>query len=275
MKDAHQGEGLAFPLLLELRDVEAIYGQAVLALKGVSLTVKAGQIVALLGANGAGKTTTLRAISNLLLTQRGAVSAGSIRLRGESIERTSAPELVRRGMVQVLEGRHCFSHLSIHENLLAGAFTRRDKGEIDANIEKVYRYFPRLKTRSRSKAAYASGGEQQMCAIGRALMSNPSVVLLDEPSMGLAPQIVEEVFEIVKSLNEKEGVTFLVAEQNATVALRYAHYGFVMEDGRVLLGGTASELSNDPEIQELYLGSGSRRSFRDFEPRTRPGSPAN
>jgi branched-chain amino acid transport system ATP-binding protein len=205
-------------------------------LKGVSLQVPEGGIVAILGGNGAGKTTTLRAISNLLAGERGEVTKGSIELRGERIENLSPADLVKRGVVQVMEGRHCFAHLTIEENLLTGGYTRESKGEIAANLEKVYNYFPRLKTRRTSQAAYTSGGEQQMCAIGRALMCNPNMVLLDEPSMGLAPQIVEEVFEIVKDLNAKEKVTFLLAEQNTNMALRYADYGYIMESGRVVMG---------------------------------------
>ncbi|WP_295855919.1 ABC transporter ATP-binding protein, partial [uncultured Xylophilus sp.] len=205
--------------LLDVNGIEVIYHHVILVLKGVSLAVPEGAIVALLGGNGAGKTTTLRAISNLLEGERGEVTKGAIRLRGERIEKLSPAALVDRGVVQVMEGRHCFAHLTIEENLLTGAYTRHDRAEVAANLEKVYTYFPRLKTRRTSQAAYTSGGEQQMCAIGRALMANPRMVLLDEPSMGLAPQIVEEVFEIVKDLNQKERVTFLLAEQNTSMAL--------------------------------------------------------
>jgi branched-chain amino acid transport system ATP-binding protein len=236
-------------------------------LKGVSLTVTEGQIAAILGGNGAGKTTTLRAISNLLKAERGEVTKGTIELRGEQIENLSPAELVKRGVVQVMEGRHCFAHLTIEENLMTGSYTRQDKGEIAANLDKVYNYFPRLKTRRTSQAAYTSGGEQQMCAIGRALMANPSVVLLDEPSMGLAPQIVEEVFEIVKDLNTKEKVTFLIAEQNTNMALKYANYGYIMESGRIMMDGTAEDLRNNEDVKEFYLGvgGGERKSFKDVK----------
>jgi len=237
------------------------------ALRGLDLALEPGEVVALLGGNGAGKTTTLRAVSNLLKGERGEVTKGSIELRGERIENLSPADLVQRGVVQVMEGRHCFAHLTIEENLLTGAYTRKDKGEIAANLEKVYTYFPRLKQRRTSQAAYTSGGEQQMCAIGRALMASPSLVLLDEPSMGLAPQIVEEVFEIVKDLNTKERVTFLLAEQNTNMALRYADYGYIMESGRVVMDGPAPELANNEDVKEFYLGVGGseRKSFRDVK----------
>ncbi|WPB56966.1 ABC transporter ATP-binding protein [Xylophilus sp. GOD-11R] len=253
--------------LLEVNGIEVIYNHVILVLKGVSLTVPEGGIVALLGGNGAGKTTTLRAVSNLLLGERGEVTKGSIRLRGERIERLTPAALVQRGVLQVMEGRHCFAHLSIEENLLAGAYTRRDRAEVAANLEKVYAYFPRLKTRRASQAAYTSGGEQQMCAIGRALMANPRMVLLDEPSMGLAPQIVEEVFSIVKDLNAKEGVTFLLAEQNTGMALRFADYGYILESGRVVMDGTAQALAGNQDVKEFYLGMGDaqRKSFRDVK----------
>ena len=253
--------------LLEVNGIEVIYNHVILVLKGVSLTVPEGRIVALLGGNGAGKTTTLRAVSNLLLGERGEVSKGSIRLRGERIEKLSPAALVQRGVLQVMEGRHCFAHLSIEENLLAGAYTRKDRGEVAANLDKVYTYFPRLKTRRGSQAAYTSGGEQQMCAIGRALMASPRLVLLDEPSMGLAPQIVEEVFAIVKDLNAKEGVTFLLAEQNTGMALRFADYGYILESGRVVMDGTAEVLSGNQDVKEFYLGMGDaqRKSFRDVK----------
>ena len=240
----------------------------ILVLKGVSLSVPEGGIVALLGGNGAGKTTTLRAISNLLAGERGAVTKGTIELRGERIEALTPSALVRRGLVQVMEGRHCFAHLSIEDNLMTGAYTRTDgKAAIARTLEKVYAYFPRLKTRRASQAAYTSGGEQQMCAIGRALMANPSMVLLDEPSMGLAPQIVEEVFAIVKDLNEKERVTFLLAEQNTGMALRFADYGYILESGRVVMDGTAEALSGNQDVKEFYLGMGDaqRKSFRDVK----------
>jgi branched-chain amino acid transport system ATP-binding protein len=253
--------------LLAVNGIEIIYNHVILVLKGVSLTVPAGGIVAILGGNGAGKTTTLRAISNLLKGERGEVTKGSIELDGQRIENLSPAELVRRGVVQVMEGRHCFAHLTIEENLLTGAYTRRDKGEIAANLDKVYAYFPRLKDRRGSQAAYTSGGEQQMCAIGRALMTNPRLVLLDEPSMGLAPQIVEEVFNIVRDLNQKEKVTFVLAEQNTHMALQYAGYGYIMESGRVMMDGAAADLANNEDVKEFYLGvgGGERKSFKDVK----------
>jgi branched-chain amino acid transport system ATP-binding protein len=235
-------------------------------LKGVSLQVPEGKVVALLGGNGAGKTTTLRAVSNLLAGERGEVTKGSVELRGERIENLTPAQMVDRGVIQVMEGRHCFAHLSIEDNLLTGAYTRKDgKAAIAQTLEKVYNYFPRLKTRRSSQAAYTSGGEQQMCAIGRALMANPRMVLLDEPSMGLAPQIVEEVFEIVKDLNTKEKVTFLLAEQNTNMALRYADYGYILESGRVVMDGEAKALAENEDVKEFYLGvSGEgRKNFKD------------
>ncbi len=254
-------------IVLNVNGIEVIYNHVILVLKGVSLQVPDGKIVAILGGNGAGKTTTLRAISNLLKGERGEVTKGSIELRGERIENLSPSDLVQRGVVQVMEGRHCFAHLTIEENLLTGAYTRKDKAEVAANLEKVYTYFPRLKTRRTSQAAYTSGGEQQMCAIGRALMANPNMVLLDEPSMGLAPQIVEEVFNIVKDLNEKEKVTFLIAEQNTHMALKYADYGYIMESGRVVMDGIASDLACNEDVKEFYLGVGGdeRKSFKDVK----------
>ena len=254
-------------LLLNVNGIEVIYNHVVLVLKGVSLQVPEGGIVAILGGNGAGKTSTLRAISNLLKGERGEVTKGTIEYRGERVEALSPSDLVRRGVVQVMEGRHCFAHLTIEENLLAGAYTRSDKGEIAANLDKVYTYFPRLKTRRTSQAAYTSGGEQQMCAIGRALMSNPNMVLLDEPSMGLAPQIVEEVFEIVKDLNAKERVSFLLAEQNTMVALRYADFGYIVENGRIVMEGAAKDLATNEDVKEFYLGLAGegRKSFRDIK----------
>ena len=254
-------------IVLSVNGIEVIYNHVILVLKGVSLQVPERGIVALLGGNGAGKTTTLRAISNLLQGERGEVTKGSIELRGEQIQNLSPADLVKRGVVQVMEGRHCFAHLTIEENLMTGSYTRTDKGEIAANLEKVYNYFPRLKTRRTSQAAYTSGGEQQMCAIGRALMSNPNIVLLDEPSMGLAPQIVEEVFNIVKDLNTKENVTFLLAEQNTNMALKYSDYGYIMESGRIVMDGPASELATNEDVKEFYLGVGGneRKSFRDVK----------
>lgn len=253
--------------ILQVNGIEVIYNHVILVLKGVSLQVPEGGIVALLGGNGAGKTTTLRAISNLLKAERGQVTKGSIALRGERIENRSPADLVARGVVQVMEGRHCFAHLTIEENLLTGSYTRKDKREVAANLEKVYTYFPRLKTRRNAQAAYTSGGEQQMCAIGRALMTNPSLVLLDEPSMGLAPQIVDEVFHIVKDLNAREKVTFLLAEQNTNMALQYADYGYIMESGRIVMDGQAQELAGNADVKEFYLGMGGdgRKSFRDVK----------
>lgn len=253
--------------LLTVNGIEVIYNHVILVLKGVSLNVPRGSIVALLGGNGAGKTTTLRAISNLLKGERGEVTKGFIELDGERIENLNPAELVRRGVVQVMEGRHCFAHLTIEENLLTGSYTRTNRGEIAANLEKVYTYFPRLKTRRTSQAAYTSGGEQQMCAIGRAIMANPRMVLLDEPSMGLAPQIVEEVFNIVQDLNAKEGTTFLLAEQNTNMALKYAQYGYIMESGRIVMDGSATDLSSNEDVKEFYLGVGGeeRKSFRDVK----------
>src|SRR5690554_511180 len=253
--------------LLEVNGIEVIYNHIILVLKGVSLTVPERGIVALLGGNGAGKTTTLRAISNLLKGERGEVSKGYIDYRGERIENLSSSELVNRGVVQVMEGRHCFAHLTIEENLLTGAYTRKDRGEIAANLDKVYTYFPRLKERRKSQAAYTSGGEQQMCAIGRALMSNPQLVLLDEPSMGLAPQLVEEVFNIVLELNRKEGTTFLLAEQNTNMALKYADYGYILESGRIVMDGNAHDLATNQDVKEFYLGVGGdeRISFRNVK----------
>ena len=255
------------PTLLDVNGIEVIYNHVILVLKGVSLTVAEGQIAAILGGNGAGKTTTLRAVSNLLKGERGEVTKGSIEYQGARIENLTPSELVKRGVVQVMEGRHCFAHLTIEENLLTGAYTRTSRAEIAASLEKVYAYFPRLKERRKSQAAYTSGGEQQMCAIGRAIMSSPTLVLLDEPSMGLAPQLVEEVFNIVRDLNTKEGTTFLLAEQNTHMALKYASYGYIMESGRVVMDGSASELASNEDVKEFYLGVGGaeRKSFRDVK----------
>lgn len=253
-------------ILLNVNGIEVIYNHVILVLKGVSLQVPEGSIVALLGANGAGKTTTLRAVSNLLKGERGDVTKGNIEYRGERIERLTPADLVKRGVVQVMEGRHCFAHLTIEENLLTGAYTRNiSRGELNASLERVYDYFPRLKQRRGSQAGYTSGGEQQMTAIGRALMADPRMILLDEPSMGLAPQIVEEIFEIVKDLNQREKVSFLLAEQNTNVALRYANYGYILENGRVMMDGEARELAENEDVKEFYLGvsSGERKSFRD------------
>ena len=251
-----------------MNNVEVIYDHVILVLKGVSLQVSEGGIVALLGANGAGKTTTLKAISNLLRAERGEVTKGTIEFRGERVDRLTPNDLVRRGVCQVMEGRHCFAHLTVEENLLTGAFTRRDtRADIAASLEKVYHYFPRLKQRRSSQSGYTSGGEQQMTAIGRALMARPSMILLDEPSMGLAPQIVEEIFGIVSDLNGNERVSFLLAEQNTMVALRYAQYGYILENGRVVMDGAASELADNEDVKEFYLGlsTAGRRSFRDVK----------
>ena len=254
--------------ILEVLNIEVVYNSVALVLKGVSLTLPQGGIVALLGANGAGKTTTLRAISNLLRAERGEVTKGEIKFKGERVDRSTPNDLVRRGAIQVMEGRHCFGHLTIEENLLTGAFTRRDGGAaIRRDVEKIYSYFPRLKQRRGSLAGYVSGGEQQMCALGRAMMANPKLILLDEPSMGLAPQVVEEIFEIVKGLNAREGVSFLVAEQNTNLALRYAEFGYILENGRVVLDGAASALRDNEDVREFYLGvaGADRRSFRDVK----------
>ncbi|MDG1739674.1 MAG: ABC transporter ATP-binding protein [Paracoccaceae bacterium] len=252
--------------LLEVNNIEVIYNHVILVLKGVSLSVPKGGITALLGGNGAGKTTTLKAISALLKSERGEVTKGSISYRGQKVQDADPADLVKQGVIQVMEGRHCFEHLTIEENLLTGAYTRTDgKAAIDADLEMVYNYFPRLKERRKSQAGYTSGGEQQMCALGRALMSRPETILLDEPSMGLAPQLVEQIFEIVKSINENEGVTFLLAEQNTNVALRFAHYGYILESGRIVMDGPAAELRENPDVKEFYLGMSEdgRKSFRD------------
>ena len=252
--------------ILSLNNVEVVYDRVILVLKGVSLAVPNGGIVALLGANGAGKTTTLKAISNLLHSERGEVTKGAIVFAGDEVQSLSPNEVVRRGCIQVMQGRYCFGHLTIEENLLTGAFTRRDgAAAIRASLDKVYAYFPRLRERRQSLAGYTSGGEQQMCAIGRALMSNPKMILLDEPSMGLAPQIVEEIFTIMKSLNDSEGVSFLLAEQNANLALKYSGYGYILENGRVVLDGAASALAENEDVKEFYLGvaEGRRKSFRE------------
>lgn len=252
--------------LLEVNNIEVIYNHVILVLKGVSLNVPKGGITALLGGNGAGKTTTLKAISGLLASERGEVTKGSIKYRGQSIVAQDPAETVKSGVVQVMEGRHCFEHLTVEENLLTGAYTRRDgKGAIAADLEMVYNYFPRLRERRKSQAGYTSGGEQQMTAVGRALMSRPETILLDEPSMGLAPQLVEQIFQIVKTINEKEGVTFLLAEQNTNVALRFAHYGYILESGRVVMDGPAKDLRENQDVKEFYLGMSDegRKSFRD------------
>ena len=251
--------------ILSLNNIEVVYDRVILVLKGVSLTVPSGGIVALLGANGAGKTTTLKAISNLLHSERGEVTKGSIVFNGAEVHALSPNEMVRRGCIQVMQGRYCFGHLSIEENLLTGAFTRRDgSAAIHAELGKVYGYFPRLAERRNALAGYTSGGEQQMCAIGRALMSRPKMILLDEPSLGLAPQVVDEIFTIMRNLNHGEGVSLLLAEQNANIALNFATYGYILENGRVVLDGAAETLRNNEDVKEFYLGiaEGRRKSFR-------------
>jgi branched-chain amino acid transport system ATP-binding protein len=252
--------------ILAVNNIEVIYDHVILVLKGVSLDVPKGGIVALLGANGAGKTTTLKAISNLLHAERGDVTKGSIVFEDAEVQDLSPNELVRRGCIQVMEGRQCFAHLTVEENLLTGAFTRRDgKAAIRADLDLVYSYFPKLGERKESLAGYTSGGEQQMCAVGRALMSRPKMILLDEPSMGLSPQLVEEIFEIVRDLNQKEGVSFLLAEQNTYMALKLASYGYILENGRVVMDGDAKSLAENEDVKEFYLGvsEGRRKSFRD------------
>jgi branched-chain amino acid transport system ATP-binding protein len=251
---------------LSVNNIEVIYNHVILVLKGVSLRVEKGRIVALLGANGAGKTTTLKAVSNLLRAERGEVTKGSIEFDGKRIDALTPADLVKLGVCQVMEGRHCFQHLSVEENLLTGAYTRGvGRTEVKRDLDLVYSYFPRLRERRDSQSGYTSGGEQQMTAIGRALMAHPTMILLDEPSMGLAPQLVEEIFEIVKSLNQKEGVSFLLAEQNTNVALRYADYGYILENGRVVMDGEAQRLRENDDVKEFYLGvsTGGRKSFRD------------
>jgi len=261
-------EPSAAEVILAVNNIEVIYDHVILVLKGVSLSVPRGGIVAILGANGAGKTTTLKAISNLLRTERGEVTKGSIEFEGERVDKATPNELVRRGCIQVLEGRHCFGHLTIEENLLTGAFTRRDgNAAIRRDVEMIYDYFPRLRQRRGAMAGYTSGGEQQMCAIGRAMMSRPKMILLDEPSMGLAPQIVEEIFEIVRKLNVTENVSFLLAEQNTNMALKYANYGYILETGRVVMDGPAKSLRENEDVKEFYLGiaEGSKKSFREVK----------
>ena len=253
---------------LSINNIEVIYDHVILVLKGVSLTVPEGRIVALLGGNGAGKSTTLKSISTLLRGERGEVTKGSIEFQGERVDHLTPNDLVRKGMCQVMEGRHCFAHLTVEENLLTGAFTRKSsRNEVRAELERVYHYFPRLKQRHNSLAGYTSGGEQQMTAVGRALMARPKMILLDEPSMGLAPQIVEEIFEIVTNLNTQEHVTFLLAEQNTNVALKYSDYGYILENGRVVMDGEAHELATNEDVKEFYLGisTGTRKSFRDVK----------
>ena len=254
--------------ILAVKNIEVIYDHVILVLKGVSLEVRQGGIVAILGANGAGKSTTLKAISNLIKSERGDVTKGSIEFKGERVDGLTPNDLVRRGCIQVMEGRHCFGHLTVEENLLTGSFTRKDgRGAIADALEMTYGYFPRLKERRSSLAGYISGGEQQMTAIGRALMSAPKMVLLDEPSMGLAPQLVEEIFESVKRLNAEQGLSVLLAEQNTNMALKYATYGYILENGRVVMDGEAKSLRENEDVREFYLGigTGDRRSFRDVK----------
>lgn len=252
--------------ILAVKNIEAIYDNIILALRGVSLEVPEGRIVALLGGNGAGKSTTLKSISTMLAAERGKVTKGSIEYRGQRIDRLTPNDLVNMGMVQVMEGRMCFGHLTVEENLIAGAYTRKiSRAQLRDDLDRVYAYFPRLKVRRTSQAGYTSGGEQQMVAIGRAMMAKPNMLLLDEPSMGLAPQIVAEIFEIVRDLNQREGVSILLAEQNASVALKYADYGYIVESGRIMMQGPAKALAENKDVKEFYLGiSGeTRTSFRD------------
>jgi len=254
--------------ILAVKNIEVIYDHVILVLRGVSLEVPQGKIVALLGGNGAGKSTTLKSISTLLASERGDITKGSIEFRGQRTDQLTPGDLVGMGMVQVMEGRHCFAHLSVEDNLLTGAYTRKiSKVERSEALERVYAYFPRLKVRRASLAGYTSGGEQQMTAIGRAMMAKPTMLLLDEPSMGLAPQIVAEIFEIVKDLNQKEGVSILLAEQNTNVALKYADYGYILESGRIMMDGAARDLAENADVKEFYLGvSGEgRKSFRDMK----------
>ena len=253
--------------LLEVNNIEAVYNHVILVLKGVSLNVKKGGITTLLGGNGAGKTTTLKSISNLLASERGEVTKGSITFNNTDVHALDPSQLVKMGVIQVMEGRHCFEHLTVEENLLTGGYTRKSNKEVKNDLERVYEYFPRLKERRTSQAGYTSGGEQQMVAIGRALMANPKMILLDEPSMGLAPQLVKQIFEIVSQINKKEGVTILLAEQNTNMALQYAEYAYILENGRVVMEGTAKSMRDNEDVKEFYLGiSGEgRQSYRDFK----------
>jgi len=252
--------------ILEVKNIEVVYDDVILGLHDVSLKVPKNKIVALLGANGAGKSTTLKSISTMLGSERGKVTKGSIEYDGTVVSKETPSEMVMKGMVQVLEGRRCFGHLSVEENIMTGAYTRKlSKGEMSAELEKIYTYFNRLKDRRKSQAGFTSGGEQQMIAVARAMMAKPKMLLLDEPSMGLAPQLVAEIFNIVKELNQKEGVSILLAEQNTNIALRNADYGYIIESGHVMLDGPASSLLNDEKVKELYLGisKGKRKNFRD------------
>ncbi len=253
--------------VLIVNNIEVVYSHVILVLKGVSLKVKKGGITALLGGNGAGKSTTLKSISNLLASERGEVTKGSVTYSNEYIHDLDPSQLVKKGVIQVMEGRHCFEHLTVEENLLTGAYTRTNNKEVKEDLERVYNYFPRLRDRRTSLAGYTSGGEQQMIAIGRALMAHPSMILLDEPSMGLAPQLVKQIFEIVAEINRKEGVTILLAEQNTNMALQYAEYAYILENGRVVMEGTAESMRDNEDVKEFYLGiSGEgRQSFKDVK----------
>ncbi len=253
--------------VLIVNNIEVVYSHVILVLKGVSLNVKKGGITALLGGNGAGKSTTLKSISNLLASERGEVTKGSVTFGNEQIHNLDPSQLVKKGVIQVMEGRHCFEHLTVEENLLTGAYTRTNNKEVKDDLERVYGYFPRLRDRRTSLAGYTSGGEQQMIAIGRALMAHPSMILLDEPSMGLAPQLVKQIFEIVAEINRKEGVTILLAEQNTNMALQYAEYAYILENGRVVMEGTAESMRDNEDVKEFYLGiSGEgRQSFKDVK----------
>ena len=253
--------------VLIVNNIEVVYSHVILVLKGVSLKVKKGGITALLGGNGAGKSTTLKSISNLLASERGEVTKGSVTFSNEYIHDLDPAQLVKKGVIQVMEGRHCFEHLTVEENLLTGAYTRNNNKEVKEDLERVYNYFPRLRDRRTSLAGYTSGGEQQMIAIGRALMAHPTMILLDEPSMGLAPQLVKQIFEIVAEINRKEGVTILLAEQNTNVALQYAQYAYILENGRVVMEGTAESMRDNEDVKEFYLGISSegRQSFKDVK----------
>ncbi|MEM1074703.1 MAG: ABC transporter ATP-binding protein [Pseudomonadota bacterium] len=252
--------------ILEIDTIEVIYDSVIAALHDVSLSVPRGKIVALLGGNGAGKSTTLKAVSTMLAGERGKVTKGSITYEGTPVTNQDPADMVGLGLVQVLEGRRCFGHLTVEENIIAGAYSRKlSKAEIRDELEKIYGYFNRLKDRRKSQAGFTSGGEQQMVAVARAMMAKPKMLLLDEPSMGLAPQLVAEIFNIVNELNQKEGVSILLAEQNTNVALRNADYGYIIETGHVMLHGTAESLLNDDKVKELYLGISKegRKNFRD------------
>ena len=254
--------------LLKVNNIEVMYDHVILVLKGVSLEIPEGRIIALLGANGAGKSTTLKSISGLLGAERGAITKGSILFEGKDTSKQAPSDLVKNGVIQVMEGRHCFEHLTVEENLLTGAYTQRlSSSKISLLLEKTYHYFPRLKERRKTQSGYTSGGEQQMTALGRALMASPRMILLDEPSMGLAPQLVEEIYRIVMLLNSEEKVSFLLAEQNTNVALKCASYGYILENGRVVMDGLAEQLAGNDDVKEFYLGLGKegRKSFKDFK----------